>query len=451
MTDVLFMVQLLALNRRLRRRDEWTRAQLAAHQARSLQRLRAHAYAHSPFYRRFHAGLTDRPLGELPVLTKTDVMDHFDELVTDSAIRRDEVERHLARLQDDERYLGRYWVNATSGSTGRQGVFLFDRSAWLGVLATFARGHDWTGMRAGVLHRMRTAEVASSAPWHMSARVGATIEGWWAPTLRLDAAERPEEIVARVDAWEPDMLVAYPSIARMLAEAQIAGTLRVSPRAILTGAEVLTDETRRIIEDAWGKRLFNQYGATETGNIAGECESHEGLHIVEDLLIVEVVDADNRSVPAGTFGDKLLVTVLFNRAQPLIRYEMSDSVRLAAAACACGRPYALIDAIQGRAEEVLRFPDGRGGEVAVNPNVFHRIMDTAPVSAWRVVQEPDGLDVLLSGPRGDAAAESVAAALRRELAAQGIVVPPIRARVVPEIPRGATGKLLLITSNVRQG
>jgi phenylacetate-CoA ligase len=451
MTDVLFMLQLLALNRRLRRRDRWTREQLDAHQARSLRRLRAHAYAHSPFYQRFHADLSDRPLDQLPVLTKTQVMEHFDELVTNRAIRRAELENHLANLQGDDRYQDRYWVNATSGSTGQRGIFLFDRSAWLGVLATFARAHDWTGMRTGLLHRMKTAEVASSAPWHMSARVGATIHGWWAPTLRLDAAERPETIVARLDAWQPEMLVAYPSLARILAEAQLAGILRIAPRAILTGAEVLTDETRRIVEDAWGKRLFNQYGATETGNIAGECERHTGLHVLEDLIIVEVVDRDNRPVPADVYGEKVLVTVLFNRTQPLIRYELSDSVRLAKAPCACGRPYVLIDGIQGRAEEVLRLPGVRGGEVAVNPNVFHRVMDTAPVAAWQVVQEPDGLDVLLSGARDDAAVAAVTAALRRELQEQGIVVPPLRVRPVPEIPRGATGKLVLIKSNVRRG
>ena len=450
MTDVLLMLQLLALNRRLGERDGWSRGRLEAHQERSLQRLRAHAYAHSPFYQRFHAGLTDRPLAELPVLTKTRVMEHFDELVTDRAIRRAEVERHLAALQGDERYLDRYWVNATSGSTGQRGIFLFDRSAWLGVLATFARAHDWTGMRAGLLHRMKTAEVASSAPWHLSARVGASIQGWWAPTLRLDAAEPPETIVARLDAWRPDVLIAYPSIARILAEAQLAGRLRISPRAVLAGAEVLTDETRRIIEDAWGKRLFNQYGATETGNIAGECEWHTGLHVLEDLLIVEVVDGDNRPAPAGTYGEKMLITVLFNRTQPLIRYELSDSVRLATMPCPCGRPYALIDGIQGRAEEMLRFPGARGGEVTVNPNVFHRVMDTAPVGAWQVVQEPDGLDVLLSGVRDDAAVTAVTSALRRELTAQGIVVPPLRVRQAPEIPRGATGKRLLITSNVRE-
>ena len=447
--NLLLVHQLLSLHRRLRQRDSWTREQLVAHQASSLERLRAYANAHSPFYQRFHAGLRDAPLHELPVLTKTQVMEQFDELVTDRRIRRIDVERHVASLREDERYLDRYWVTATSGSTGRRGLFLYDRSAWLGVLATFVRAHDWTGMRAGLGHRMKTAEIASSTPWHMSARVGSMLRAWQ-PTVRLDAGQRPDDLMVRIDAWQPEVLIAYPSIARALAEARLAGSIDIAPSTIFTSAELLTDETRQTIEDAWGKRLFNQYAATETGNIAGECERHAGLHVVEDLLILEVVDRDNRPVPPGTYGDKLLVTVLFNRTQPLIRYEMSDSVRLAAAPCPCGRPYVLIDGIQGRAEEMLRFAGERGGEVVVNPHVFHRVMDGAPAAGWQIVQEADGLDVLLAGAHDDAVDAAIATALERELAAQGIVVPPIRIRRAPEIPRGATGKLLLIKSNVRK-
>ena len=94
----------------LRQHDRWTRERLQAYQARALRQLRDRAYAHSPFYQRFQAGRTDRPLQELPVLTKAMVMEHFD---------------HLAALQGNQRFRGRYWVAATSGTTGRRGIFLW--------------------------------------------------------------------------------------------------------------------------------------------------------------------------------------------------------------------------------------------------------------------------------------------------------------------------------------
>src|SRR5215217_3711871 len=111
--QIIFKV--LWLRHQLRQRDRWTRRQLEEHQTRSLRLLREHAYARSPFYRRFHAGLTDRPLKELPVLTKSLVMEYFDELVTDPSVCLADVEAHLAALRGNERFRRRYWVASTSG------------------------------------------------------------------------------------------------------------------------------------------------------------------------------------------------------------------------------------------------------------------------------------------------------------------------------------------------
>ncbi len=144
--NLLTVLRLLSTLRLLRTRERWTRTQLESYQRQQSAQLRAFAYEHASFYRQFHQGLFDRPLSELPILTKQVLMAHFDELVTDPTI-------HLAdiRTQRDEapdiRYLGKYWVNATSGSTGSPGIFLFDDQEWATVLASFTRGYEWAGVR----------------------------------------------------------------------------------------------------------------------------------------------------------------------------------------------------------------------------------------------------------------------------------------------------------------
>lgn len=71
-------------------------------------------------------------------------------------------------------------------------------------------------------------------------------------------------------------------------------------------------------------------------------------------------------MPSGEYGAKVLVTVLFSRTMPLIRYEMSDSLQVGGGHdCACGRPYALITGIQGREQESLTFPTASGQNRAV--------------------------------------------------------------------------------------
>lgn len=436
--------KILWQRRRLRRRDRWTREQLEAHQTRSLRVLREYAYARSPFYRRFHKGLEGSPLNELPILTKATLMGHFDELVTDPMVRLAGVEDHVASLRGNERFLGRYYVASTSGSTGRRGLFLWDLDEWVSVLASYNRSFDWAGSRAGLTHRTKMAVVSTTTPWHQSARVGASVQSPWVPTLRLDSGDPLESVVDRLNDWQPEALVAYASMVHLLAEEQLSGRLRISPDFVFSASEVLTDETRRRAENAWRRKPFNVYAATETAGIASECDRHAGMHLFEDLVIPEIVDEKNRPVPPGSYGAKVLVTVLFSRTMPLIRYEMSDSVEPSERSCPCGRPFALIEGVQGRVEDVLRLPAASGGEVAVQPVVFHRVMDTVPASGWQVVQARDGLTVLLSGVREGFSDEALAGSLKRELADQGAAALPVEVRRVREIPKGAMGKAPLI-------
>jgi phenylacetate-coenzyme A ligase PaaK-like adenylate-forming protein len=316
-TNVPLLVSVLRARHHLRQRDHWTRSHLEAYQTRALRRLRDDAYARSPFYRQIHRGLTDRPLHELPVLTKALLMEHFDDLVTDRSVRLADVQAYLSALHGNERFQQRYWVSATSGSTGRRGLFLWNRAEWTMVITSYNQAFDWGGSRAGVRHRTKAAIVSTTTPWHQSARVGASVHSPWVPTLRLDAGDPLERIVARLTRWQPELVVAYASMVRLLAEEQLAGRLMIAPRYILSASEVLTAATRRRVAAAWGQKVFNVYGATEGAGLAAECERHSGLHLFEDLVLTEVVDAHNRPLPPGVYGEKVLITVLFSRTQPL--------------------------------------------------------------------------------------------------------------------------------------
>ncbi len=152
--DIQIVLSLLSEMRQFRARDQWTRKLLEDHQTNALRLVREYAYAYSPFYQRFHKGLYDAPLQELPVLTKAIMMEHFDELVTDRAIRLEEAKTHMRALSGDERFLGRYWVNATSGSSGHPGLFLFNHAEWTTVLASFARAHEWGGVKLDLTQKL---------------------------------------------------------------------------------------------------------------------------------------------------------------------------------------------------------------------------------------------------------------------------------------------------------
>ncbi|HEX7976642.1 MAG TPA: AMP-binding protein [Anaerolineales bacterium] len=454
--DMLILLKLMNTLGQMRQHERWTRAQLEIYQAEALLRLRRFAYARSPFYQHFHKGLMDRPLQELPALTKAMVMENFNELVTDRSVNLEDLRAHMARDGEGKRFLTRYWVTATSGSTGNPGIFLFDRDEWNTVTAGFGRAHEWAGVPMTPTHRMKMASVASltiGSPWHMSAQVATTVRGgWmnaWMPTLSLDAAQPLAQIVQQLNDWQPHLLTGYASMMRILADEQLAGRLQIHPHMIIPGSEVLTDETRRRIEAAWGHPPFNAYGATEGGALAAETNDHLGLYLFEDNVIFEVVDEQYRPVPAGVYGDKVLITTLFSRTQPLIRYELSDSILLAANTGNSNLPFARIDGIQGRMEDILRLPGLSGGEVAVHPITFHHMLDSLPVSGWQVVQEVDGLRVLLSGAADGVNDSMLVDGLKRQLAAQNVAIPPITVQHLDVIPKNATGKAPLVKAYPR--
>ncbi len=422
---------------RLSSHDGWAREEILAYQARKLAELRSFAVARSPFYADLHRGLEGASLEKLPTVTKATIMERFDDVVTDRSVRFSDVERYLDTATATGRFADRYRVAATGGTTGRRGVFLADAHEWITVLASYSRAYAWAGLSPGLTDRPRMAVVSSLNPTHQSSIVGATVASRFMPTLRLDAITPMADIVSALSEFRPDALVGYASILRELAQEQEAGRLQVKPRAIMSASEVLTDDARATILGAFGVMATNVYAATETAGIASECRSGH-LHRYEDLVIAEIVDEDNQPVPDGAMGAKLLVTVLFSRTQPLIRYEMSDRVAASVGQRPSDRPYETLDRIEGREEDVLTLAG-----VVVRPNVFHAALERLQVAGWQIVEDPDGLRLLLAGA-ADVDTAVVARSLNQALAAVGVADVPVSVELVDAIPRTALGKAPLI-------
>ncbi|MGX5714941.1 phenylacetate--CoA ligase family protein [Arthrobacter sp. MAHUQ-56] len=457
--DTRLIPQVLFLRAQWRRRDRWDAARIAAHQERALGRLRAAAYAGSEFYRRHHAGLHDAPLRELPPVTKADLMEHFDEAITTPDLNLAALEEHLKSLTETggdpgRAWNGRWWVAATAGTSGRRGIFAWSRPEWAAVLASYARAYDWAGISAGPRpgRPVRMALVSSRNPGHQSAVVAASLNTRLIPALRLDVTAPMSETVAALNAFHPGVLVGYASALQPLAAEQLAGRLRIAPGGVMSASEVLTRQAAGEMQEAWGTAPFDVYAATETAGIASPC-THRNRHVYEDLVIVEPVDRDGRPVEPGTAGAKVLVTVLFSRTLPLIRYEMSDSIRLGGRGCPCGRSFRLLEEVEGRAEDVLALPgkgQGKEGNVSVHPDVFHHVLDEVGTSGWQVIQEPGRLRVLVAGIAPGHTVEGIRSAVAAAVAAAGAVAVPIEVQAVAELQRTALGKAPFVRALKRQ-
>lgn len=450
----------LIIRKKLNSHDRWTREDLLKYQHQQLSSLVTHAVRHSPFYEELYRNIrTDKgiSLDDLPVINKSTMMDNFDWFVTDPRLKLSELQAHINQLTRDEYYLGEYRVMTTSGSSGEKGVFVSNRKEWSIALAGFLRCGSFMGMTPRIPKRWKMTTIGADSPMHVTYRMSVSSDVGILKTQRLAATSSIRDLVEALNAFQPECLAAYPSIASLLAEEQLEGRLNIHPQVISTLAELRTEAMEQKIREAWGVIPFNSYGMTEAGIVFGsDCSFHQGIHIFEDLFIVEVMDDQNNAVSDGLPGYKLLITNLFNFTQPLIRYEVSDMLTMSTELCQCGRPFRLIAALEGRSDDIIHLHDSEGRDVPVHPIHFDSIIGSLQeVKQYRVVHEEEGIyisTVLRQGTSEEEVAKKIKERLRGNIESLGAVCPDIRVQFVDRIERDPRqmGKLKLIKSNIRR-
>lgn len=389
-----------------------SRAGAAAIQERQQQRLDdiiTFARAHSPFYRELYAHLPEdiADLSVLPPVTKPQLMERFDDVLTDRAVKRQDVDRFVA----DPKNIGRlfhdkYLATTTSGTSGHPGIFVadeFTRSV-SGVIQRIRGGlMSWYGVggalkfvlsgRHYALLDLVGGPYAGAATIELLRRQQPNVDRW----LRLvNVLHSVDSQVAELNAFQPRALGGYPSSILLLAREQVAGRLRVRPMFIIFTGETVTPADREFIEKAFACRSYEVYGSTEHGICAVQCR--EGwLHYSADWFVLEPVDKDYRAVPAGTFSHTVLITNLMNRLMPLIRYDQGDSILLKPEPCGCGSAFPAMRCF-GRANDLLDLPARDScGTVSVAPlNLVTVIEETPGVYRIQVIHAaPNEIDVRL--------------------------------------------------------
>jgi len=431
--------------------DIWPRERLLSYQRTRFLRLVRYAQASSAFYRDLYRGIElDETLevANLPIVTKRVLMDHFETVVTDPRLRRSDLEQHLSVARGDEAYLGRYRVVATAGTSGLRGIFVYDRDAWRAVLANTIRWQYFTGITPRVPARVRICSIGADSPMHVTNRIPLSGNVGLFRLQHIEAASPIPDQVSALNSFQPQVLLPYASIAAVLAQEQIAGRLSIQPEVVATHSELLTPEVMWLIEQAWGRKPFNHYGLTEEPHVGTDCTLHTGVHLFEDTSMLEVVDDEHRPVPDGTSGTRYLLTNLYNKTLPLIRYEVTDLLCRSIDSCPCGRPFALLSGITGRADDLLHLKRSNGcGEIAIAPMLVSLAIESfLGVREYTAEHDSDGIHicVVATDPiEQQHIVSELPQRLSADIARQGAVAPPVTLSIVDRLDRGARpmGKL----------
>ena len=377
------------------RRLRWDAGRLAAERERRLRELLVYAAEHSPFWRERLAGrdlanFTEADLPSLPVLTRAEMMTEFDRVVTDPRLTLARIQRHLDLPDGDRGYMDdEYQAIITSGYIGTQAVHVY---GWDEFVTFVMQGSRWTGRR-GEDPEAVLAQAFATSTRHESGIFHdfSTFESGGPQSHCAGGTQPLDEIVDGLNNASPPVqaLQAWPSLMRELALEAIAGRLTIKPTWVSVAGEVCTPPVREAIRSAWGIETSEFWGCSE-GTYAFPCGVGEGMHVADDLVILEPADADGNVVPYGQPAERLLYTNLFNKTQPLIRYDLVDAVTMSDEPCPCGCAHRRITAVHGRIDGTFQYDNGS----AVPRAAFEQtVLATAGVANFFIGKTQRGVDV----------------------------------------------------------
>jgi putative adenylate-forming enzyme len=352
---------------------------LQQYQEHRAQRLVAYVREHSPFYRAHWAGHDPRAWRTFPTVDKQLMMAHFDTFQTRGFTREQAMEIALRaeRERDFRSRLADVTVGLSSGTSGHRGLFIVsprEQAAWAGAI--LARTLYTLPRRA-----LRVAFFLRSNS-HLYEQVGSGLIHFRYFDLMLPLTEA----VAALNDFQPHIIVAPPSLLGVLAHKRASDSLHVQPQRLISVAEVLEEQEKQKIQEVFQVAVHQIYQCTE-GLLAVSCE-RGSLHIQEDAVVLQC-----EPLP-GENGQRVLpiVTDLWRRTQPIIRYRLNDVLQLAPQPCTCGSPFRVIHSIEGRCDDVCSFLSQDGGTRPFYPDTIRRmiLLASQEITDYQVVQSRPG-------------------------------------------------------------
>jgi phenylacetate-coenzyme A ligase PaaK-like adenylate-forming protein len=420
------------------KRLRWARERIDAEREARLRDLLSWAIEQSPFHAERLAGIdptvfTEADLPSLPVMTKDELMSEYSWVLTDPQLSLEVVEDHVKHVDDHEYLLERFRAVTSSGSSGRRGLYVYDWDEWTTLALIQSRSRLGA---AGDQPRPRgeaTASLFAGPGAHLSRVMRTFVAEPDDPVHHLPMTLPLAEVVRGLNRIQPELLMGYPSAIDLVVNEAQAGRVRISPRYVETGGELLMEKTRIAVREIWGVEIDDSWAIVE-GAYAFPCGHGSGMHLPDDLVIIEPVDAAGRRVSPGEPAAKLYLTNLYNRTEPLIRFEIADTLTLVDDVCACGSAHSRIADLTGRADIVFEYDC----EVTVQPMVLR--LELHDVAEYQVRQTSRGACVKVVTDRPDEL-EQVRQRVVRTLGTAGLPDPEVIVQGVERLERLPSGKL----------
>ena len=333
------------------RLDRITDESLRRYQDKQLQRLIRFADTVPLYHDKFkHAGIQPNnitgvaDLHKLPFITKEDLKQYYPQGIVSSTIHKDS----LIEV-------------STSGTTGKvlplyvdmldiiMGLFAYIRTLheynmniWknrITIIGDFAPHTAESGyITQGLQPRLNITKMFKNIQW-------------------LNTNDDPKNVVLAINDFQPEFIGGYVGMLGHLALLKENGFgENISPHYIAATGSVLDPFLKSFIEKTFQTKVFEVYGATESGLIGFQCKQGN-YHLMSDLVYAEFLK-DGQPVNAGE-GGEMIITKFQGKGTPIIRYTaINDIVAPLEGSCSCGKAGALIKKVYGRNDLALYLPNG---------------------------------------------------------------------------------------------
>lgn len=369
--------------RRFRSREE-----LLAWQERQVQNFLREILTKSPFYSKKYAGLDISDRQNFPIVDKSIMMANFDELNTVGIAKSEAfaIAEKSERSRNFNSTLNDITVGLSSGTSGNRGLFLVSRKeryAWAGTILA-------KGLPKPIFVKQSIAFFLRA-----NSNLYETVNSKRIQFKFFDLFAPLDNRIVDLNRYAPDILVAPPSMLRLLADARVKGDLKISPIAIISVAEVLDPLDETYIRHVFGQIVHQIYQCTE-GFLGCTC-AYGTLHLNEDIVAIEKEYLDR---DAGKFMP--IITDFNRQTQPIIRYRLDDILTERRTPCPCGSVFTAIESIEGRHDDMFYLPSKTGENLTpIFPDFIRRaiIIASEDIREYLAVQKsPQLIEISLKVP-----------------------------------------------------
>ena len=422
--------------------EKKSREKILRLQEKRLRKIISYAYNNSPFYRRlynskgiFEEDLDTVKIDDFPIVDKELIMDNFNDVVTKTDISKTKIMDFLEKNKDPSTlFLNKYHVVHTSGSSGKIGVFIYSKKDWDSFFPYITRVFDFKVKKNKSVFFGATDGHFLGAGFNAWLTIG--LSRFFTNSILLNITKPLSIHIKKLNDFQPTILGGYFTGLKILAEEQKKGQLQIHPDVIVNCGEGIVSKDQDYIEKVFGALISNLYGMAECPIIGVGKKLYGGIYLMDDLVYVEMKK------------DHALITNLYNKTQPLIRYKINDFFEKKTDTKKT-LPFTLIDSVVGRSESILWLENNEGKMDFIHPIVIAEFFVKGLDRLQIVVKDKNSFDFLavISLKNKESVVVKIKEELDKLLASKNFTNVRYQIKIVADLSVDpSTGKFKLITT-----